>query len=353
MSDTLVIWLSDDLAGPWAWYRSEDAAGFVQTDAQKQDLTDGVGRGVNVVISGQAVRIFPHDLPEMRQSERRNAAGFVIEDKLAAAPDDQHIVLDDQAGFMAVISRDKMTEISQVLGEFGMYPSHIYADFDVVPQTHDMVHLSDRYIKPGKSGYTLDKSWMEAEEAPAEIDIHSVLATLQFDPAINLASNEFAPRNPAHFSFAGFKRVAALLAVLGLSWTVWQGTQIRSLKTQTANIKSDARQVYKSVTGKEVENPARAVSRAVKNQPKSSGRFLDLSSLLFAQLQNFDGIEIESLRYDMSAQALNLRLIYPDFEIASRLEQALRSAGMEFTSGGVREQNGAMIGQAVIRLERS
>jgi len=358
LSGPLIIWLSDDLTESWTWYKSETKAGYARTPAQKQALAEGSGQGAHVIISGQAVRIFAHELPDMRASERRAAAGFAIEDKIATAPEDQHIIVDDKDGYMAVISRTKMQEIVQVLKVAGLSSTHIYVDFDVVPVTENMLALGDRLIKPGKAGYTLDKNWTEkaglgAGDIGPEFEIHSVLAALNFDKAINLAQGEFTARKSTPLSLAGLKRAAALLAVLGLSWAGWQGTQIHSLKTQTANIQSETRQIYKSVTGKEAANPARAVARDVKTRPKNSGEFLNLSAIFFAQLQNFDGVEIQSLRYDTASHAINLRLIYPDFEIASKLEQSLKSTGVEFTSGGVREQNGAMIGQAAIRLKRS
>jgi len=350
VSASLIIWLPDEIDGPWAWRSASGQTGWAQTLSEKSELASLDTGTPHIVMSGQAVRILPHDLPDMRASEKQAAAGFAIEDQLAASPSDQHIVLHDQEAFLAVISRPKMAAILGASRVAGLSAVRIFADFDVVPKrVSETVRLDDRVITPGKNGFTQDPEWVSGTPEPERsYDLFSVLEALEFEGAINLAQGEFASQARQFPHMSGFKRAAVLAFMLGLSFLAWQGVQLRSLKTQTAQHKSEAIDIYKAATGRTVSNPARQIAKAIKTQPKSSGEFLTLSNLLFAQLRSVEGVEIDMLRYETRSAALTLRLIYPDFETAARLEQALISAGANFQSGGVREQNGAMIGEAVM-----
>ena len=75
--------------------------------------------------------------------------------------------------------------------------------------------------------------------------------------------------------------------------------------------------------------------------------FLDLSQALMTILADAPTVQIERLSFEASEQALRLRLIYPDFETASRVEALFEQDGRTlFVSGGVREQTGQFIGDA-------
>ena len=58
---------------------------------------------------------------------------------------------------------------------------------------------------------------------------------------------------------------------------------------------------------------------------------------------------MEQLRYQDSKTELQLRLVYPSFESAGQLENAIRAAGGQLTTGGVREQSGRFVGEASLR----
>lgn len=352
MKASLIIWLPDNLARPWAWRSETGSTGWARSAADKAGLLAVAKGDIALVISGQAVRILPHALPDMRMSEKVMAAGFAVEDLLGAPPASQHIVLHDTRAFMAIISRVKMISILQACRAVGIEPSHIYVDYDVVPSSIKSLRLDDRVIISGQSGYTQDANWAVDPQIGAPLyDLFSLMESLDFDTAFNLAQGEFSTRRGKLPQIEGLKRAAILAVMLGIAVLVWQGVQLRALTSQTAFYKSEAMDIYKAATGRSVSNPAHQIAKTLKAQPQTSGQFLTLSNMLFAQLQTIEGVEIDMLRYELRAQALTIRFIYPDFESASRLENALIAAGVDFQSGGVREQNGAMIGEAVIRLK--
>jgi len=66
-----------------------------------------------------------------------------------------------------------------------------------------------------------------------------------------------------------------------------------------------------------------------------------------------DDVRVDQLRFNSEAGTLQLRIIYPDFDAASRVETAMRRAGGTLKTGGVREQDGAFVGEATLSIGAS
>lgn len=364
MSAELILWMPDDLRAPWIWWQSETESGKVKTDSEKASLKALDFKTLTVIVSGQSIRTYPHDLPDMRVAERRKAAAIFVEDLLAGSSRDHHVVLsatgrDGATPRLAVISNDRMNRLIQSLSEMGLKANTIIADYDAVPLHVGPALLEDRFLKPGPQGYTMDRVWGETDADVKAVmrtalprDVYALLPELETEFAINLAQGFYAPKQAFLPEFALFKRAAALLIMLGLTWLVWQGAQWRSINAQTQTLKTEASDLYFNVTGKRARNPALEVTRAVKSGPKSEGDFLKLSSIVFESLSRVDGVEIDRLQYDNLSNALSLRLFYPGFETVARLETDIAARGAIFESGGVREQSGRMIGEATVILSK-
>lgn len=362
MSAELILWMPDNLRAPWIWWQSETESGEVKTDSEKASLKALDFKTLTVIVSGQSIRTYPHDLPDMRITERRKAATIFVEDLLAGSSRDHHVALsatgrEGATPRLAVISSDRMNRLIQSLSEMGLKAHTIIADYDAVPLHVGPILLEDRFLNPGPQGYTIDKEWGETDadvkavmQAALPRDIYAILPELETESAINLAQGPYVPKQAFLPEFELFKRAAALLGVFGLTWLVWQGAQWRSMTMQTKTLKTEASDLYFSVTGKRVANPALEVTRAVKSGPKSEGNFLKLSSVLFESISGVDGVEIDRLQYDSMSNALSLRLFYPGFETVARLEKDIAARGAIFESGGVREQSGRMIGEATVIL---
>ncbi len=348
MSDDLYIWLAEDMSGPWYW-RCGDAAGLAGNDMDKTKLADFGAKIVSAVVPGQSVRMLTHDLPKMSGAEQRAAASFAIEDQIALPLPDQHIVLGpSQDKRIALITKSKMSEILSALRSQGLRPGGVYADFDVL-QSDAPVLLPDRLIHPGPLGYALDRDWANSEQD--EEHPNAVLARINTQAAVNLMTDEFAPKSAFSLKPAQMMRVAALLLAVGIVSLVLVAGQSRAVFKQADYIRAQTAEMYSDYTGQPAPaNPALSVTRAVKNSGGETSDFLALSSLLFKALETSDGITVDTLQFDNAQNRLTLRLVYPRFESASGLEQSVRAAGGEFRSGGVREQGGRLIGDAVLSV---
>ncbi len=349
MNNALIIWLPLDLEAPWHWRLGSEGAA-AQTDAEKQGLSAKSRSELTIILPGQWVRIFPHDLPKMRDNERLSAAGFAIEDKVALPLVDQHLVIgsgDDRR--IAVITKAKITSVQDSLARYALRPDHVIADFDSLSALTSPLYLSDRTVQPGAAGYTLDRDWTDGA-LPAAQTPQDVLSSVRADAAVNLMSGAFARRVAMPVSIAALSKIAAAMLFAGLAWTALQAAQIRALGQQAEATRAQIAALYTDYTGEPAPpNPALTVTRAVQpGSGNASSDFMTLSSILFDALPSVDGITVETLQYEAAKNELAVRFIYPRFESATFLEQAVTQSGGVFRAGGVREQGGRLIGDAVI-----
>jgi len=344
MSEPLIIWLPEALDTPWAYYQSEDVQGWANDDEERQALSK-IGNGSCIVVCpGTWFRTFAHSLPEMKASERISAAGFAIEEKLAAPLDEQHIVLgigDDQR--VGVISKDKMELALAALDHVKLAPSRMLAENEAFSREMDAFETSGRLVQPGPMGYSMDS--VNDGHTP-----HALFPLMEFDDALNYAQGNFTRRQSTLPNMRSFGGLAAALAIAGFSWLVWQGAQARAMQQQADQLNAEAAQLYTDATGKTSPNPAAAISREVRKGGQTSADFMTLSNRFFNGLKQVDGVFVESLRYNETRGQLTLKLVYPSFETAARLEQVFKTQSSEFTSGAVREQNGELIGEGVFKL---
>lgn len=346
MNADLIIWLPDDPNGTWAWRHGEDV-GDAHTVSEKSALSERNAQACSVIISGQAVRVFEHALPAMRTRERLSAAGFAIEHKIASPINTQHIVLgrngDSRVG---VISHDKMKKIEQALSESGIRPDGIFADFDVFPSKTERIGLEDRVIYPGLLGYTTDRNWGDNDDS---YHLLSVLGEIDTHSALNLRQGDYASRPEILGGRSTWFKVAALLACAGVAWLAFISMEGRALNLQTENVKAKTNALYTQATGNPAPaNPALTVTRALKSGSGVEADFLALSDVLFRAVEGSEGIRIDSLQFEGRTDRLMLKLIYPRFESASDLEKTVSELGGVFQSGGVREQNGKLVGDAIL-----
>ena len=126
MSQELVIWLPVDLSAPWAWTFNDVQSGWATTETERAALSDLGASTISVICPGQWVRVFAHELPAMKAKDRIRAAGFAIEDQLAAPLTDQHIVMqDDPVQRVGVIALDKMNAVRERFSAAGIAPSRM------------------------------------------------------------------------------------------------------------------------------------------------------------------------------------------------------------------------------------
>jgi len=345
MSEPLIIWLPEDLDDAWAYYGSDMDQGWAATDEERLALSGKAIGNCIIVCPGTWFRVFPHSLPQMKAAERLPAAGYAIEEKLAAPLDEQHIVLgvgEDQR--VGVVSKEFMTRVMDRLDQAKIVPSLLVAEFEAFQSDAGTLVSWNRTIHPGPMGYSLDGT--------AEGDNPlSLMPSMTFEGALNYGQGHFARRQSSMPKMQALSRIAAAFLIAGLTWLIWQGAEARAMNRQVAQLKTEAAELYTNATGKAAPvNPAITVAREIRRGGTKTADFMTMSTQFFAGLQKVDNISVETLRYNETRGQLTLKLSYPNFDAATQLEQIFASGAGNFEPGSVREQNGELIGDAVFTM---
>lgn len=345
MSEPLIIWLPEDLDETWAYYQSETIQGWIVDDDDRKKVSQINNGACTVICPGTWFRSFGHSLPDMKSSDRLAAAGFAIEEKLAAPLEEQHIVVaggDEQR--IGVIEKDLIEKVMTRLSDHNLTPLMVIPEYEAFPSEMDQFITMNRAVQPGPMGYSMD----------ADDEGHNPLALIplmDLDGALNYAQGEFSRKHNALPKMRAFGSIAAALTIAGFSWLLWQGAQARAMQTQADTLIAEAGQLYADATGKPVpSNPASTILRQVRRGGETQADFMTLSAQFFNGLKEVDGVFVETLRYNEDRGQLTLKLIYPSFETAARLEQIFQSSNGDFKSGAVRDQNGELIGEGVFKI---
>ena len=328
-----LLFLPDDLSGTW-----HTADETLMDAADKRSLA---GREMVVILSGQSVRILPHQLPNLRPKEREQAARFAIEPDMAEDVDVLHLSIGETR--LAAMSKPKMRSVMSALTEAGVVPTAIYTDYDVLPAAT----LPDRIIVEGA---TLDHGFPLGDATPAQMGLGEIAKLANLGEGLNLLGGEFAKsRMPDFAASSGLLKVAAsLLACLAISGFALSNATARAERLQVEDLRARASSTYIAATGQASSNPARDVTQFA-SAPAQVGA-LDMMSVLFTALKEVDGVSIDQLSYNIEAGELELRLAYPGFSATQDLEAAVARAGGTLRAGGVRETGGRFIGDATLRV---
>ena len=348
MTQRLIIIMPSHEGGPGLWGVVDDKR--VLTHGRDTPPANENTREIVVILSGQSLRIYPHDLPATSKRDRLRAAGFSIEDKVAVPLDSVHIALSDDR--IAVIGKKELAANLAKLKEIGLSPTKAIADFEVLSGINGNVTLLDRVVTTGPLGHAMDQSWTDegSQTFSDETLLAEIGAKLESNDGLNILQNDFSSKTKLQLGWRKLVPVGGLAACLGLATLILHGIEARALKHHAADLKTQTAQIYSDATGQAAPpNPALTATRALKSGGADTLAFLRLSQILFSGVDQVEGLSVEQLRYQDDKNTLQLRLIYPSFESAGELETAIRAAGGRLTTGGVREQSGRFVGEATLQ----
>ena len=328
---------------------TSSAAGYETRRVATADLAAVDLRDPILILPGQLVRIFETELPKAGRAQQLKMARFAKEDDIASSVDSLHFALSDaQPPHLAVVGNSVMDILMESLGR--LKPKAAYADYDVL-LGDAALFVIDRVVEPGIAALDLD--WTEEKLArPTDDELAALFADgLASGRGLNLLQGDYraqsgfeVPRGPAI-------RMAALAACTLLGLFIWNGIQDRAAMKQAETLRAQTASDYLSATGQRApENPGRAAAQSLQAGPGPTAGFLDLSAVLFTGLSTMDDVRVDQLRFNSENGTLQLRLIYPSFDAAARVENSIARAGGRLTTGGVREQNGSFVGEATLAL---
>ena len=302
-----------------------------------------------LILPGQLVRFFETELPKAARKQQRQMARFAREDDIAASADTVHFALSaDQPPKLAVIDKSVMDSLVETLG--ALKPKAVYADYDLLIG-ENALRIIDRAVEPGLAALDLD--WTEETlTEPSDAALAAQFAEgLADGRGLNLLQGDYRSQSNLNIPRVPSIRFGALAACALLALFVWNGVTDRAATAQAEDLRAQTAADYLAATGNTAPpNPGRAAVKSIQSGSVKSAGFLDLSSILFTGLSTMDDVRVDQLRFNAEEGTLRLRLIYPDFDAAGRAETAIEQAGGKLGTGGVREQDGAFVGEATLSL---
>lgn len=336
----------------WALCADKDVIEFGETPFSDVGQIADKNLPIVLVMSGQNIQTFSHDLPKMNRKERAQAILYSIEDNLSTSLDNLHIALkDDEVPMVSVVDTSLMVEIRNWASLHGLRLRQMIADYDALSlSSPSPIRLSDRVIVPGRQGHTLDPNWYEGEADTIEPSEFFSLIVENLPNTTNLMQGDFTPKSTLGNTAKIWTQLGSFVAALGIAFLLFQTASTLAVQAQANKIRAQTKMLYTQATGQGApDNPARAVIQAQKNGDIAPLQFLMLSNIAFEVLRDFEDVTIERMTFQNSRHELQMRFIYPSFERAEDVKNAMDKAGGNFIPGGVREQSGRFVGEAVLQ----
>lgn len=308
---------------------------------------------VLVILPGQNIRSFETDLPKASRAQQIKAARFAHEDQIATSIDDLHVALSSGSPTItSFIDKDWLTATLEGLAKRGLTPKHVLADYDALQLLDAPVTVIDRVVTPGRAGHAQDMGWTAPPAAISDQALFAAISqSFSAGTTTNLLQDQFKPKSNVIGSVAGLTRFAGLAAACLIAFFAWQGVQARAMQKQASDLGMQSAALYTQTTGQAAPRNYTALAAQALQNPEAEGQvFLRLSNILFSAMSTMDDIQVDRMSYNPQRQELQLRLFYPDFDAAARLEQSMRQAGGDFIPGGVREQGDEFVGEAVLKI---
>lgn len=355
--DITCLAMPPDLRGPWAYKRSGGPVVWAKTDAEKQALSDI--SGLVLILAGENIRRFSLDLDGLRGRELHAATEFELEDHMGGSLSDEVICHDRKtSGKVALISAALRDELGEVLNRYQLNPAQIVIDYDLLGDG-EAVQIGERLLMSGTggtSGFAAHKDWGPLLTEAPDFDVltpdglfEKFETGLAHDAALDLKPG-FGFKNTQAVQWQRWAKFAALAAgVIILPFMLDYYAEARAWNTQAAIDARAASELYTQATGETSDDAARSAAQRLRAGQSSAG-FLDISAALFTAVEEVEGVEIDSLRFDPRQNMLQLTIRYPNFEAGAALEQAVERRGGQLVVGGIRERADALIGEASLTL---
>lgn len=394
MSGRLTLRLRlDGRIGAW---RHDAKLGEVREGDGAESLLDAgvvAEASAAVLVPGAWVSLRRAVVPSRNDAQARLAAGFALEDELARDLDEEHIAVgpyDAGARLTAVIDRTRLRDALTALADLGVEPRAMVPEpltlapltpsAAVVAVTPDAVVIGcgaegGYALEPELAGELLDallpvdqpvEIWSAPAAAP-ELDwgartvanraltpsdmLASQAEIAHSGEALNLLQGAFAPKTAMGAQVKAWAPAAALAAGVALLQLASVALEAQTLEREARAVEARAearlREALPGVT--RIVNP-RAQLRAGLQSAQSGGgsAFLRQSAQLAEVVADFDGVEIDSLRFDADRNETAVTLLYDGFESIDAVREALVARGVPTKPGASRQRADKIAGDLTV-----
>lgn len=396
MSILFAITPREGAAPQWYFARTPNEVTPVADDA----LGDHRADRTVWLVPGTDVSLADIDVTARSAADQRIAALYQLEDELSEQVSRLHIAIGPkradqlQQRDAAVISQKRMDEI---LGQLDLYPAEFSANVEVVPETslfrmtgapviydgddrlivsdganevlaidpvvgHDLLPALVHQLSIGSADvYSGSSALLPGIQLPAqfvatEIEPISfaqfVSSPLLAGEGIDLRQAEYAPKRQFRIGISGWTSTLVLAGAAFAIWLVASMVSVAQLESETDSIYDGMVSAYAESFPDEgtVDDPRRAVALKLGDATSGAGTtgFIDLAAVFYAGIREVEGVELDGYSYDQSTGRLTATLRFSGYQDRDQLKQIFDRQGVPITLGGARQDNGALVGEAIL-----
>ncbi|ATC96069.1 type II secretion system protein GspL [Pseudoalteromonas tunicata] len=400
MTEALLIHVGSNPSAAinWLIWSAKDAeiiaSGTLDSANELTSLTEkGLNREVVLLLPAAQVQLKTVALPSKWGRKLEQALPFIIEDEIACDIDDVFIAVNkpltqDNQHFVevAVVAEHFLQHWLDALNEYQLQPTKVVPDALLLPPPEQPSHISgielnNNWLFRAADWHIaqVEPSWLTAYLAAAQVNTVSHYSpcdfsdvTLQDNPSeIDLPLAIFAKQLP----MCSFNLLQGRFKVKKQGSPFWQnwrtpliaasvalvcslslkGVELYQLKQQLVVAEASIINQYQAAYP-ESKIRINLIRNQVKNKLQqveggSDAGFLVLLQNIAPVLNQVNGFQPQSIRYDMKRNELRLRAIGKDFQSFSQVKQELEKQGLSVDQGGLNNDGDTVVGEIKIRSQ--
>lgn len=292
------------------------------------------------------------DLPARTEAQARSAAGFLLEDALAAPRDATHVALGPVAasGRRLAVAVDKaaMRDWLAEIANLGLVPSALVPDHLLLPPPEPGQAIAAEVdgmiaLRGDELAVTCEPELVPLIAGPRALvrlegkEVGATLARGALDPPLNLLQGEFAPRSARRLGPSSLRAPALLLAALLALPLLSEGVRLvrhaAAAETMRSQAEAAARAALPPEQAQARDPVAIAKARAAVLAGGGAGGFPAMAAALFAGVERTQGLSVERMLYTPDG-LMRVSVAYSDYSAVETLRAGLSSAGFQVEEGG-------------------
>jgi general secretion pathway protein L len=299
-------------------------------------------------------------LPGGRQAQAAAAAGFLLDDQIAAPRDTLHIAVGppeaDGQRLAVVVDRARMQTWSDLIAALNVRVSAIIPEHLLLPEpegdevVYAAVAEGVAAVRGRRLALTCEEDLLAAvagegarQLSPDEAD--ALMAWGAAAPLLDLRQGAFAPAG-ARVARGGVNRLAVIAVLVGLSILALPAVQAvrHHLAARSAQAEAQA------LAGPGEGEPAVRL-REKLDRLQAAERFPAAAAALFSAVESIDGMELQGLLYGGDG-ALRVSVAHANYSDTEQFRTRLSGEGLDVEESSTVTEGGRIISDLVVRPQR-
>lgn len=385
------------MAQVYALLRADGALTIARQIAGDVEIVDAAekeaGAVKTVFIIGEQVLSLSAQVNARNEAEARRAAPYAIEDDIAGAVEDLHVVLGpkpmagDAHRRIIAVSHDQMGQAIRALRSAGIRDAELVAAHTLIPDGNSLVsteeyvlgRLGDRsfaleaqigsdvfggLVRDHRDvviyGQTLARDLgLEAARSGLDSDVALLETLIEWHSrgdAIDLRQGAYEVRRRSHFgSTRQWRLTGALAAVSMLGWLALTALQTQAMQSRTETLKTRIAEFTAAGWPEAEGNVVQAEAFARASGRGSSAGFpaaLDMTAALYDALESVEASELRSLRYDRTRASFRAVVAYDKFADGDAIIARLVRGGLNARLGDARQNGSKVVSEITVEAAR-